>query len=522
MSEQIVETFDVASLEAFTAGLVGAGFEPVPGTKRRVWRSDIHPAFAPLTDATKMHLVLNDGWPYQPPALLVEGLDTNRSMLNGLVCLWREGDASLNWTTAEGLLARIEEWCKDAQHGWDDDDLGGDAFLNFSAKDRMLATFDLTAFRTALGSWGDFHGIMHREPWRIDLVPGRASEPTHFVGLWFHVDRLRVPPRQLFELRRCLSRTQWKGLERALGKRRVGDLGVPSGGVDLILLCWERSGQLRVLVIACKGVAGAFQGVALQAAPHDEENLMLRAGPDAKVLRGRRVVVFGAGALGGHATVTLAESGVGFVRPVDSEVLTPGNIVRHVAGHDSVGAAKVRAVAAVAQSHAPWTEVECVEASPLKPTDIDSLIADVDVVVDATGSAAATYAIAARARAAARPFVSAALYRGGCIGRLRRCALPDDTPLDQRGDTERYPLIPPDAAEDVVRAEVGCSAPVNNAAPSSVLACASLLANAVIDVLTGRMELDDELIDVYRPLADSPPFDRVGRVGRTSGPLLAR
>ena len=33
------------------------------------------------------------------------------------------------------------------------------------------------------------------------------------------------------------------------------------------------------------------------------------------------------------------------------------NVVRHVAGHDQVGALKVRAVHHVIERHAPWTEV---------------------------------------------------------------------------------------------------------------------------------------------------------------------
>ena len=512
MSQPIVETYDLASLEAFTADLVGAGFEPVPGQQRRRWRSSIHPAFSSLTAATTMELVLLDGWPYEPPALLVEGLNTNHSMLNGLVCMWRDGDASLNWTTVAGLFTRIEGWCEDARQGWDDDDLGRDAFLNFSQKDRTLATFDLPAFQTARGSWGRFRGIVRSDPWRIDLAPGRADEPTHLVGLWFRVGRLTVPPRQLSELPRCLSRAQRKGLERALSDRHASDLGMPSGGVDLIFLCWERGAQLEVLVMACKGAGDEVEGVAMQAAPNDEENLILRAGRDAPMITNRRVVLFGAGALGGHVAVTLAESGVGFLRLVDGGVLAPGNVVRHVAGHDSVGAAKVRAAEAVVRSHAPWTEVVCVEESPLTPGRIDALIEDIDIVVDATGSAAATYALAARASRAARPFASAALYCGGRISRVRRCAGQEDTPLDQREDSERYPLIPADDEEDVARAEVGCSAPVNNAPPSSVLACASLLTQASVDILTGRLELSDEVIDVYRTLPEQPPFDMIGRV----------
>ena len=192
-----------------------------------------------------MTLVLADGWPYQPPALLVEGLDTSHSTLNGLVCMWRDGEASLKWTTVDGLFARIEEWCASAQHGWDDDDLGRDAYLNFEPKFPILATFDLSSFGTAGGNWGDFHAMLHGEHPRFDLMPGRASDHGHLAGLWFRVGPLKVPPRQLFEVRRCLSRTQWKGLERAIAARRKSELGVPSGGVDLILLCWDRGNSTR-------------------------------------------------------------------------------------------------------------------------------------------------------------------------------------------------------------------------------------------------------------------------------------
>ena len=55
----------------------------------------------------------------------------------------------------------------------------------------------------------------------------------------------------------------------------------------------------------------------------------------------------------------------------------------------------------------------------------------------------------------------------------------------------------------------------DNAPPASVLACSSLMAQAVICVLTERFDLDDEVIDVYRAISE-PPFNRVGRVGRNA------
>ena len=50
--------------------------------------------------------------------------------------------------------------------------------------------------------------------------------------------------------------------------------------------------------------------------------------------------------------------------------------------------------------------------------------------------------------------------------------------------------------------------PVPTCRPRSM--CASLIAQAAIDVLMERFEFEDEVIDVYRPLLETP-FDYVGR-----------
>ena len=507
------DCFDVASLEAFTVELVEAGFEPIEGSGRRVWRGPIHSAFASLTNAQTMVIAIVPGWPFQPPNLFVEGLNTNHSMLNGFVCMWREGDGSLRWMTIKGLFARIEEWCQNASRGWEHDDLGRDALLNFQSKFGILATFDLPSFSTGNGGWGDFHGAVNADPCRVELRPGRQASSGRLRGLWFCVGELDTPPpRQLSEVSRCLSRAQRKGLERALRDRRKSEALVASGGVDLILFCWERRGRIDLLVMACKGMDNSLEAIALQTGPNDENSLILRAGPDAPTLRSRRATVFGAGALGGNVAVALAESGLGLLDLVDGDVLAPGNVVRHVAGHDQVGASKVRAVEAVVRNHAPWTEVTCQEKSPSTPSDIGALIANADVIVDATGDAAFTQALAMTMSAAGKPFIAGALYRGGFIARVQRQALTNDMLIGQRAGLPQYPVIPPgDDNEDLAIPDVGCSAPVNNAPPAAVLACSSLMVQTVIDALTGRFEFDDEVIDVYRPLSE-PPFDRIGRV----------
>ena len=100
-------------------------------------------------------------------------------------------------------------------------------------------------------------------------------------------------------------------------------------------------------------------------------------------------------------------------------MLLPGNVVRHVAGHDQVGKAKTQAVHHVIENHAPWTEVRGFLESPMQPVRLRELIEDADIVVNTTGNDAFTDALAMVAEAMEKPLVSGALYRGGT---LRECS----------------------------------------------------------------------------------------------------
>ena len=504
--------FHLESLEAFTQELSDAGFSPVPGSHSQKWTGDIHPAFAPLTDATTMDVVIMSGWPYRPPVLLVQGLDSNHLTLDGFVCLWTDEDASLEWTTVEGLYSRIEEWCGNALRGWEDDHLGLDALLNFANKTGVVATFDLGSLDVREGGWGECHANLVVTPLRVDILPGQRQTANLLRGMWFHVGQLKgTPPRRLSEVLRLIPRAQRRGLRKALAERRGQVALEASGGVDLILFCWARKELTDLLVLAVRGTADDLEAVALQPGPIDEHSLIMRAGPDATSLRSRKATIFGVGALGGCAATLLAESGTGSLRIVDPDVLLPGNVVRHVAGHRYGGAPKVYAVQAEIMEHAPWAQVECFPEPAITPGDFRKHVDDADVVIDAAGNEALTSSLAMIAESLDKPMVAGALYRGGFIGRVQRQALPDDTPIYQRQISARYPEIPTGAdAQDFATPQLGCSAPVNNAPPSSVSACAALIAQAAIDVLTGRFEFADEVIDVYRPFP-STVFDRIGR-----------
>lgn len=507
-----LDVFDLASLEAFTSGLVAAGYEPVPDSGRVLWRGPIHPAFSGLTSATHMRIALRDGWPFIFPVIFVDGLHTNHVTEQGYVCLWREGDGSGDWQTVDGFFGRIPQWCDQAKNGWDSRGLAQDAYLNFTNKHPAVATFDLDALNADhAGAWGTFHAAV-RFPWHVELRPARGLRP-HLAGLWFHVGSVEVPPRNFAELKTALNRAQVKGLNRAVAKRRKPDALEHSDGLDLILFRWDRDQIRHLLALALTGIGDDVDATVLQEGPNDNHSLMLRAGPDALKLADRSVVVFGLGALGGYAALCLASSGVGRLRLVDPDQILPGNAVRHVTGHPAIGVPKVHAVGVRISEHAPWTNVESVLEHPRTPSRFRELVEDVDLVVDATGSEAVTGSLATIAATAGKPLVSGGLFRGGAIGRVRRQGTAGDTAINGRRGDDRYRVIPPGTDEtDLVEPAVGCSAPVNNAPPASVLACSALITQMALDILSDRLELPDELTDVYRGLVGEPPYDRAGRV----------
>ena len=509
--------FHTDSLEVFESELAAAGFEPVTVDGSSVWRGPIHQSFSGLTSATTMDVVVRPGWPFQSPALIVDGLDSNHATPGGFVCLWQDGDSSRDWVTVGGFLSRIGEWCENAKWGWKGDDLQGDAFLNFRRKSLFpfpyVATVDLPELNVRSGGWGEFHGAVSLNPLRLDIRQGRQSGGRCLRGIWFHAGALDGPPPRAFgEVFRYLSRSQRRGLNKALAGRRGPVPFAPSGGADIVLFCWERYGRPDLLVMACEGMNDEMEGLALQPGPKDEESLILRAGPDASLLRTIRATLFGAGALGGHVGTTLAESGLGYLDIVDGDVLLPENVVRHVAGHDQVGALKVQAVHRAISRHAPWTEVGEFPEAPVTPARIQELILNADIVVDATGNDAFVPALAMVAFEMSKPLVSGALYRGGSVARVQRQMLPGDTPIHLRQEGPQYPAIPSGNGDsDFATPPLGCSAPVNNAPPASVLGCSALTVQVVVDALTGRFEFGDEVCEVYRSISQAP-FDRVGRV----------
>lgn len=157
-------------------------------------------------------------------------------------------------------------------------------------------------------------------------------------------------------------------------------------------------------------------------------------GPGQQKLAAARVLIVGAGGVGGPAALYLAAAGVGTIGLVDDDAVSLSNLQRQIHFSDAdIGAPKVQAAAARLHQANPHVAVET-HALRLTPDNAAALIAAHDVVIDGTDDFETRFAVNAACVAAGKPLVSGALGRwtgqvAVFAGRpCYRCLVPESPP----------------------------------------------------------------------------------------------
>ena len=513
-----METYDDAAFERFCGGLVNAGFSPVRDTAQQHWTGPVRASLKPLTPATRMEVVFYPGWPLRYAHVRVDGLAAEHAA-NGTICLWAEDDpAQIAGRDLDTLWSRLDHWAETAQRGFGVEDRALDAYLLFANRCAHRAELPLADFVRA-GSNGYRASLVAVVKGKGALMIESASATTStdqdggppLRGAFYLRGRIGDPPRTLDDVRAALTRRQAEDLARGLDDRSPAGLAEPSGGYDFIVLAWPRHDREHdAVVVAFEGRGDTLTAYAVAATANDLTARRRRAGSDAALLSGKTVLVAGAGSVGGHVVVALASSGVDVIRLHDSDYLTTANLVRHVSDKYGVGWKKTIAVAVAVADHAPWTRIEPADDLPHAPSRLATHLGDdLDLVIDCTGRFSVTAALAEMCRRAHTPLISGALFHQGALARVQRQAA-GDTTLAARTTDDRYLPLPPEtpSQHDSGFLELGCTAPVNNAPPTAVVATAADIAHAAVDLLTGRRNRADERVIVFRPL--DAPFHRTG------------
>lgn len=521
-----MDTYDEAAFDQFCSDLVEAEFSPVAGHNQGRWTGPIRRSLAPITEATTMVVHVYPGWPLRYAHIEVKGLRTEHAG-DGIICLWADDDpAQIAGRDLNTLWERLDDWAERAQTGFGDEDRALDAYRLWNRDDRAItyqAEVPIGAF-VRHGNTGLIVRLVGRlggqRQGTLFLTPAKdepSGEPSDgkkspLRGAFYLNRKVEVPPRNLAEIRAALTRRQTEDLDRGLAAREPVGVAEASGGYDFIVFSWRRHGiEHDALVVVFQGHGESLKAYAMHAAPSDTLARQRRAGPDARLLKGKTVVVAGVGSVGGQVALALANSGVTKLRLHDDEDLRTANLVRHVCPQSMVGYNKALAVSVVIDDHAPWTDAEHMPNLPYDPANLASSVADANLVVDCTGSFSMSAALAEVCRRSGVALISGALYHQGALIRVQRQA-PGDTPIAARRRDPNYITLPPEdpTAPNSGFLELGCTAPINNAPPTAVLSAAAEISQAAIDHLTGRNERPDERIVVLRPM--TPPFDRVGAV----------
>jgi len=127
-----------------------------------------------------------------------------------------------------------------------------------------------------------------------------------------------------------------------------------------------------------------------------------------------RVAIIGLGALGSNSADLLTRAGVGFLRIIDRDHVSVSNLPRCSLYNEQDAACAVpKAIAAKAHLSAINSEITIEEVNiDVDPNNIESLIVDVDIVVDATDNFKTRYLLNEACHKLKKPWVYAGVLAG--------------------------------------------------------------------------------------------------------------
>lgn len=242
----------------------------------------------------------------------------------------------------------------------------------------------------------------------------------------------------------------------------------------------ERGWVFARLTVPVRGEARSHEPALLRSQALSRKVRRLRT-RELRGLEEARLLLIGAGAVGGHTAVELARAGVGALDVVDDDHYDLNNGVRHVLPASYAGREKADAVAEFARHCSPFTDARGhklrVGSTPLAKQQLLELIASANVVIDAAGSETVTRLLHWRCAQASVPLLSGALTPGGLGARI--VVLHGFAPcLDCFFDD---PSIPErDRARVSGTTPYGCSHPAASCAPFEVAELAANLARSAV------------------------------------------
>lgn len=414
---------------------------------------------------------VGDAFPYRPPRSFPgtdpDDLDiTWHTSAEGWMCLYTDNEEnSTPWIDVDSFLARVAEWFDQTEAGWPDDApvMDADRYIRSEPSGAMLLYGDLDPL---VG-----HYVRLLPETNTILIKGVEKPPARRKG--GNANRYAAV-RDVGELLRPVR--TWDDV-RALvpDADRLGD-DIRNRRINLVILRYTRAGRVAALALRVAESGEGF-GIWVYASASDADDVRLyRSGPAREVVSAKRVLLVGAGAVGSFTGDLLARDGVGQLAVMDWQLLTPGNVARHLCGRSDVGRPKSLAVADHIQ-RAHGTDSSYILDALTLPAQAIAAVEEYDLVVDATGSGSVTAMLHEAARITGKTVLTVCVQNDGDVVRV------DLLPPIQGG-----PLPRTSPARDRRPAfyESGCGDPVSPTPPHAVVHAAALAARHAVGLLTGK------------------------------------
>jgi hypothetical protein len=370
---------------------------------------------------------------------------------------------NLWWTDARTFLEHVAAWFQNSDAGWADDrpDLDLDRYFHSANDDERLYLY---------GELDEYRNVFVRfapDQNKVMRLKGRGTRPAklskkHLRDLFGYVADLGdidCPPRNWDDIAAHIDPAV--ALEKCIREHKVG----------VLVLIYGRSERAAAIVLKVWPSTNGGIGVhRLRSAADTPAARSARAGPQSGEFSSRSAAVIGVGAVGSFLADMLVRAGIGRLTLVDGDVVTPGNLVRHLVGPETVGLPKPTAV----KRH--LDRIHGLDLSRIS-TRIDDLTAgddalalltEHDLVVNATADFAVTALFHVAAEAVGKSFLSVSLQNDGQTFRIDVLPplagapmLPDSTAAPRTSSkTEYY--------------EGGCGSPISPTSPHAVTEAAAV------------------------------------------------
>ena len=460
---------------------------------------------------TRITVEPGEAFPYGPPTVMLDArrasptdpVPTFHIETNGALCLF-DRDVPVDgagWRSVPDLLTWIGGWLRQTADGWPGDtDTDLERYLESNGRFVVYDGDDLADKTGQLELTGSpvVTRVRYKEPTpprsrrgkRAGRRKVRVSKPC---GYLLEVGELIAPLRS------------WADVLDAGGPQaETAQRLIRLGQLSVLLVRYLRGGREGIVALACR-CSAVPGGIEIRCCDASDESLgtrELRAGNGADMLSRYRVAVVGCGAIGSFTSDLLFRAGVRRLTLRDTQILRPGNVVRHLAGDKYIGYLKVDAVRGrLAELGLSVDLVVTSTEALVTPRQASDLLSEHELVIDATGDERATALLLWAAADNGGKLISVCLQRSGGIARVDRFPLADGE--------QHLPAVPAlDAGEHLVR-ERGCGDAVSLTPPYSVASAAALATRVAVTVLTGDRTGPATQLEVLTVQPDAP-YDHLG------------